>query len=435
VAVGEVYSRIAVEVPVEFRGYEGLEMTSAIRALLKDGAPVDEAHDGDAVEVIVEETPFYPESGGQVGDRGTMTSAGGRVQVEDTQKPVDGLIVHRGRVVEGRVQLDEPVDLQVDAGRRQGAVRHHTGTHLLHAALREVLGPQAVQRGSLVAPDRLRFDFTHDAPVTLEELERIEDLVNAWIESNDPRREETLPYADALAAGAAAMFGEKYGDEVRVISFGDFSKELCGGTHARSTGEVGLLKVVAEGGVAAGVRRIEALSGREALLRLRTQEQALLRTAELLRTPVSELTTRVEKLLDERRALEREIEELRAGQRRAASGDLVSKAREVGGVRVLATRVEGVGARELRALVDDLRSRLGSGVVLLAAERDDGVALALGVTPDLLERLKAGDLIREVAGLVGGKGGGRPDFAQAGGRDASRLDEAFERLFALVDGS
>jgi alanyl-tRNA synthetase len=183
------------------------------------------------------------------------------------------------------------------------------------------------------------------------------------------------------------------------------------------------------------VRRIEALSGREALLRLRTQEQALLRTAELLRTPVSELTTRVEKLLDERRALEREVEELRAGQRRAASGDLVSKAREVGGVRVLATRVEGVGARELRALVDDLRSRLGSGVVLLAAERDDGVALALGVTPDLLERLKAGDLIREVAGLVGGKGGGRPDFAQAGGRDASRLDEAFERLFALVDGS
>jgi alanyl-tRNA synthetase len=433
-AVGEVYSRIAVEVPVEFRGYEGLEMTSAIRALLKDGAPVDEAHDGDAVEVIVEETPFYPESGGQVGDRGTMTSAGGRVQVEDTQKPVDGLIVHRGRVVEGRVQLDEPVDLQVDAERRQGAVRHHTGTHLLHAALREVLGPQAVQRGSLVAPDRLRFDFTHDAPVTPEELERIEDLVNAWIESNDPRREETLPYADALAAGAAAMFGEKYGDEVRVISFGDFSKELCGGTHARSTGEVGLLKVVAEGGVAAGVRRIEALSGREALLRLRTQEQVLLRTAELLRTPVSELTTRVEKLLDERRALEREVEELRAGQRRAASGDLVSKAREVGGVRVLATRVEGVGARELRALVDDLRSRLGSGVVLVAAERDDGVALALGVTPDLVERLKAGDLIRDVAGIVGGKGGGRPDFAQAGGRDASRLDEAFERLFALIEG-
>jgi alanyl-tRNA synthetase len=433
-AVGEVYSRIAAEVPVEFRGYEGLEMTSAIRALLKDGAPVDEAHDGDAVEVIVEETPFYPESGGQVGDRGTMTSAGGRVQVEDTQKPVDGLIVHRGRVVEGRVQLDEPVDLQVDAERRQGAVRHHTGTHLLHAALREVLGPQAVQRGSLVAPDRLRFDFTHDAPVTPEELERIEDLVNAWIESNDPRREETLPYADALAAGAAAMFGEKYGDEVRVISFGDFSKELCGGTHARSTGEVGLLKVVAEGGVAAGVRRIEALSGREALLRLRTQEQVLLRTAELLRTPVSELTTRVEKLLDERRALEREVEELRAGQRRAASGDLVSKAREVGGVRVLATRVEGVGARELRALVDDLRSRLGSGVVLVAAERDDGVALALGVTPDLVERLKAGDLIRDVAGIVGGKGGGRPDFAQAGGRDASRLDEAFERLFALIEG-
>jgi alanyl-tRNA synthetase len=434
VAVGEVYSRIAAEVPVEFRGYEGLAMTSAIRALLVDGAPADEARAGDVVEAIVEETPFYPESGGQIGDRGTMTTESGRIDVEDTQKPVEGLIVHRGRVVEGTVRLDEAVDLRVDRDRRHGAVRHHTGTHLLHAALRGVLGPQAVQRGSLVAPDRLRFDFTHDAPVTPEELERIEDSVNAWIESNAPQREETLPYADALAEGAVAMFGEKYGDEVRVISFGDFSKELCGGTHAASTGEVGLLKVVAEGGVAAGVRRIEALSGREALLRFRSQERALLRTADLLRTPVSELTTRVEKLLDERRALEREIEELRAGRRRAASGDLATKARDVGGVRVLATRVQGVGARELRPLVDDLRSRLSSGVVLLAAEREDGVALALGVTPDLVKRLKAGDLIREVARIVGGKGGGRPDFAQAGGRDASRLDEAFERLFSLVEG-
>jgi alanyl-tRNA synthetase len=433
-AVGEVYSRIAAEVPVEFRGYEGLAITSAIRALLVEGASAEEARAGDAVEVVVEETPFYPESGGQVGDRGTMTTAGGRIEVEDTQKPVDGLIVHRGRVVEGTVRLDESVDLSVDSGRRQGAVRHHTGTHLLHAALRDVLGPQAVQRGSLVAPDRLRFDFTHDAPVSPEELERIEDRVNDWIESNAPRREETLPYREALGQGAVAMFGEKYGDEVRVISYGDFSKELCGGTHASSTGEVGLLKVVAEGGVAAGVRRVEALSGREALLRFRSQEQALVRTAEMLRTPISELTTRVEKLLDERRALEREIEELRAGQRRAASGDLASEVREVGGVRVLATRVQGVGARELRALVDDLRSRLSSGVVLLAAEREDGVTLALGVTPDLVKRLKAGELIREVAKIVGGKGGGRPDFAQAGGHDASRLDEAFERLFVLVEG-
>jgi alanyl-tRNA synthetase len=433
-AVGEVYSRIAAEVPVEFRGYEGLAITSAIRALLVEGASVEEAHAGDAVEVVVEETPFYPESGGQVGDRGTMNTAGGRIEVDDTRKPVDGLIVHRGRVVEGTVRLDESVDLSVDSGRRQGAVRHHTGTHLLHAALRDVLGPQAVQRGSLVAPDRLRFDFTHDAPVSPGELERIEDRVNDWIESNTPQREETLSYRDALAQGAVAMFGEKYGDEVRVISYGDFSKELCGGTHASSTGEVGLLKVVAEGGVASGVRRVEALSGREALLRFRSQEQALTRTAEMLRTPISELTTRVEKLLDERRALEREIEELRAGQRRAASGDLASQARDVGGVRVLATRVQGVGARELRPLVDDLRSRLTSGVVLLAAEQDDGVALALGVTSDLVKRLKAGDLIRELAQIVGGKGGGRPDFAQAGGRDASRLDEAFERLFALVEG-
>ncbi|MEN8183363.1 MAG: alanine--tRNA ligase [Myxococcota bacterium] len=432
-SVGEVYARIAADVAVEFRGYEGLQLGSAIRALLVDGVPAQNAAAGDPVEVVTEETPFYPESGGQVGDRGSIQTASGRIQVEDTRKPVDGLVVHVGRVVEGEIHVDEPAELEVEAARRAGAIRHHTGTHLLHAALREVLGPQAVQRGSLVAPDRLRFDFTHDAPVSPQELERIEDLVNGWIEDNVPRREESMGYPEALAAGAVAMFGEKYGDEVRVISFGDFSKELCGGTHAATTGEVGLLKVVAEGGVASGVRRVEALSGRDALERWRSQERTLERTAHLLRSPVSELTTRIEKLLDERRTLERDLEALRAGQRREASGDLVTRAREVGGHRVLATRVEGVEGKQLRAMVDDLRARLGSGIVLLAAPREGGVSLALGVTPDLVKRFPAGRLIREVAAVVGGKGGGRPDFAQAGGNDPSRLEEAFSRLDALVE--
>ncbi|HET6303440.1 MAG TPA: alanine--tRNA ligase [Myxococcota bacterium] len=429
---GELWERLAAQGRVAFRGYDTLATSSPIRALLVNGATARTASEGDAVEIVVEETPFYPEGGGQVGDRGTLTTPSGRVRVETTLKPVEGLIVQRGRVEQGEIHVDETAELRVDPAARAGAVRHHSGTHLLHAALREVLGRQAVQRGSLVAPDRLRFDFTHDTPVTPAEIQRIEDLVNGWIEANAPARVEEMPHADALAAGAIAMFGEKYGDRVRVVGFGDFSLELCGGTHAGATGEVGLLKVVSEGGVAAGVRRVEALTGRDALERWRSEERTLLRAAELLRTTPAELTARVEKLLDERRALEKELDELRSAQRRAASGDLLSQAREVGGVRVLAARVDGVEAKDLRSMVDDLRAKLGSGIVLLAAEREGQVSLALGVTKDLVAKHPAGELIREVAALVGGKGGGRPDFAQAGGRDAARLDQAFEKLHALV---
>jgi alanyl-tRNA synthetase len=268
--------------------------------------------------------------------------------------------------------------------------------------------------------------------VTREEIQTIEDLVNGWIGANEPARVETVPYRDAVAAGAIAMFGEKYGDRVRVVTFGDFSMELCGGTHARATGDIGVLKVVSETGIASGVRRIEAVTGAEALRRWREQEQALERTAELLRSPVGELEARVEKLLEERRALERELERLRAEQRRAASGDLASQVESIGGVKVIAARVEGVDGGELRAMVDALRERIGSGIVLLAATGDDKVTLALGVTPDLTGRFKAGELIRETAAVVGGKGGGRPDFAQAGGRDAAKVDEALERLRSLV---
>jgi alanyl-tRNA synthetase len=323
--------------------------------------------------------------------------------------------------------------VHVDAAARAATVRNHSGTHLLHAALREVLGTQAMQKGSLVGPDRLRFDFTHDAPLSDLEIERIEDLANGWIESNQPARVRFMPYNDAIASGAIAIFEEKYGDEVRVISFGDCSTELCGGTHAKATGDIGLLKVVSETGIASGVRRIEALTGMGALAHLRRQERALRHTAELLRAPTEEVPQRVEKLLEERKGAEKEIEKLRSDRRGAASGDLASQARDVGGVKVLATRTEGANTKELRSLVDDLRGKLGSGVVLIAVEDGGRVTLALGVTKDLTARLRAGDLVREVAAIVGGKGGGRPDFAQAGGDDASRLDEAFERLYALVE--
>ncbi|NNL66065.1 MAG: alanine--tRNA ligase, partial [Myxococcales bacterium] len=432
VGVDEIYGRIAADLSTAFLGYDTLEVTSRVRTLLVGGEPRDTAAQGDAVEVVVDETPFYAESGGQVGDRGSIVTETGEVQVEDTLRPSGELVVHRGKVVRGELRVEQPAELSVDPEARAATVRNHSGTHLLHAALRSVLGPQSMQKGSLVAPDRLRFDFTHDAPLSGEEIRRIEDLVNGWIEANAPARVREMSYPEAIESGAIAIFEEKYGDQVRVISFGDFSTELCGGTHARATGDIGLLKVVTETGIAAGVRRIEALTGLGALEHMRRQEERLHALAALLKTGVPDLESRVARLLEERRELERQVEALSAAQRGAASSDLTASAREVAGTRLLATRVEGVDGKQLRTLVDELRQKLGSGVVLVAVEKPDAVTLALGVTPDLVKRFKAGDLIREVAGIVGGKGGGRPDFAQAGGKHPEKLDEAFARLEELV---
>ncbi len=431
-SIDEIYGRLAGDLQTSFGGYSALALGSPIRALLVGGESRDVARAGDEVEVVVEETPFYAEAGGQVGDRGEIRGPGGRVEITDTQRPVGELVVHKGRVVDGELRVDTQAELVVDVDARAATVRNHSGTHLLHAALRAVLGPQAMQRGSLVGPDRLRFDFTHDDPLTPEQLEEIEDRVNRWIESNARSTLRIMPYDKAVESGAVAIFDEKYGDEVRVVSFGEVSTELCGGTHASATGDIGLLKILSESGIAAGVRRIEALTGLGALAHLRSQERSLRRVADLLRTPLADVPGRVEKLLDERRDAEREIERLRSAQRGEASRDLTSSARDVDGVRVIASKVDGVGAKELRSLVDDLRARLGSGVVLLASENDGRVSLALGVTADLTSRFRAGDLVREVALVVGGRGGGRPDFAQAGGDDASKLDAAFERFDALI---
>jgi alanyl-tRNA synthetase len=432
-SIGEAHGRIAAEVATRFCGHETLEASSEIRALLVGGQSVESAEQGSEVEVVVAETPFYAESGGQVGDRGTLSSAEGRVEVRDTRKPVGDLIVQWGKVTSGTVRVGETVELSVDTDARSATVRNHSGTHLLHAALRQVIGAQAMQKGSLVAPDRLRFDFTHDTPLSEEEIERIETLVNGWIESNVAARVSELSYQEAIDAGAIAIFEEKYGDRVRVVSFGDVSTELCGGTHARATGDIGLLKIVSETGIAAGVRRIEALTGLRALQHLREQERTLRRIGEILKVPAEEAVRRVENLLEERRAADREIAALRKGQRGAAATDLVSQVRDVRGTKVLATRAAGVSGKDLRTMVDDLRDKLKSGVVLLASESDGKVSLALGVTPDLKDRLPAGDLVREVAVVVGGKGGGRADFAQAGGSDPGRIDEAFEKLFSLVE--
>jgi alanyl-tRNA synthetase len=343
-------------------------------------------------------------------------------------------VVHIGRVVDGEVRADAEVTLAVDDAARHATMRNHSGTHLLHAALREVLGPQSMQKGSLVSPDRLRFDFTHDSALSEEEVERIEDLANGWIVANAPRTLRVMPYADAVESGAVAIFEEKYGDEVRVVSFGEFSTELCGGTHADATGDIGILKIVSESGVAAGVRRIEALTGLSALRHLRGQEKALAQTAQLLKAPLDEVPARVEKLVAERRAIQREIDQLKASKLGAGASDVLAEAREIEGGKALAARVDGADAKAMRQMIDDLRNRLGSGVVMLAAESEGKALIAIGVTKDLVPSFKAGDLVRETAKIVGGGGGGRPDFAQAGGKDASKIEAAMEKFYALVGG-
>jgi alanyl-tRNA synthetase len=433
--VAEIYGQLASDISTRFSGYSSLTGTSTIRALLVDGESREVATCGEAVEIVVVETPFYAESGGQVGDRGALRVPGGAVEITDTQRPALQLVVHRGVVTEGELRIDTEAELTVDADARAATVRNHSGTHLLHAALRAVLGNQAMQKGSLVGPDRLRFDFTHDAALDDSQIEAIEDLANGWIEQNAPASVREMSYPEAIEAGAVAIFDEKYGDVVRVVQFGDFSTELCGGTHARATGDIGLLKILSESGIASGVRRIEALTGLGALSHLRNQEKALRSASELLRVSAAEVPARIEKLLEDRRSAEREIEQLRSAQRGKASKDLTRDAREIAGVQVIATRVAGAEAKELRGMVDDLRSQLTSGIVLLAAETNGQVSLALGVTKDLIDRFRAGDMIREVAIIVGGKGGGRPDFAQAGGSDPSKIDAAFERLDALIAGS
>ena len=433
--VAEVYGRIVSEVTSDFSGYEGLTGESSLRAILRDGEPVEAARAGDEVELVFGESPFYAESGGQVGDRGLITGPRGEIEVRDTQRPIDGLIVHHGRVSTGEIHQGEIAQLVVDAANRQAIVRNHSATHLLHAALRQVLGPQAMQKGSLVNGERLRFDFTHDQGVTVAELEEIEDLANQWIEENYPGTTRLLSYNDAVKQGAIALFEEKYGDEVRVVSFGDCSTELCGGTHAGATGDIGLLKIVSESGISAGIRRIEALSGKAALQHIRVQERALRETAALLKVSTVDVTERVSRLLEERKAARREREALDASKLGSVALDLAGSAREIKAGKAVAGCVEGADAKGMRGMIDDLRNKLGSSVVCLLAENNGKVLVAIGVTKDQLQNFKAGDLIREVAGVVGGGGGGRPDFAQAGGMDASKIDAAIAKFYELVGAS
>jgi alanyl-tRNA synthetase len=428
----ELYGELARAGAVEFTGYDRLEETSRIRALIRKGSEVDAVQEGERVGVVVGKTPFYAESGGQIGDTGIVEGPDGTLEVEETRRPVDGLVVHYGRVTLGSLAKGEEATLAVDAPARVATMRNHSATHLMHAALKGVLGPQCMQAGSLVAPDRTRFDFTHDAPLSEAQILEVEDRVNEQILANVSSGIERKGYQEAIASGAVAIFEEKYADVVRVVRFGEFSTELCGGTHVSATGDIGSFRIVSQSAVGSGVRRLEAVTGMGVLEHGRRDARLLRSAAELVKAPPVDLPERLRKLLEREKQLERELETARTQLRRGASGDPLNAVREVAGVRVIATQVPDASARELRSMVDDLKARLGSGIVLLAAPRQGKVALALGVTDDLVDRHRAGELIREISAIVGGSGGGRADFAQAGGTDVAAVPQALDRLLELV---
>ncbi|OQX36239.1 MAG: alanine--tRNA ligase [Oceanospirillales bacterium LUC14_002_19_P2] len=424
---------LKIEGATEFTGYTALEGEEIVKALFRDGQPVESVGAGEKAVIVMERTPFYAESGGQVGDVGLLRTETGTFRVDDTRKESDNHL-HHGIVETGEIRVGERLGAMVNAEKRMATARNHSATHLLHAALREVLGDHVQQKGSLVNSERLRFDFSHFEPVSAEQLRQIERIVNEQVRSNTPVKTELMDMDQARAAGAMALFGEKYGDEVRVLSMGtsNFSVELCGGTHVERTGDIGSLVVVAETGIAAGVRRIEALTGEAAQSWYENQEQRIQSVAGLVKGSRESVVSKVQTLVDRNRELEKEIQRLKQKLASAAGTDLVAGAVEVAGIRVLATRLDGVDPKSLRDTVDQLKNKLENGIVMLAAVDGDKVALAAGVTKDLTDRVKAGDLLKMVAAQVGGKGGGRPDFAQGGGSDVQALPAALESVSGWV---
>ncbi len=425
---------LELEGETDFTGYEHLIDEATVVALYRDGEPLDSLQAGDDGLVVLDVTPFYAESGGQLGDHGWFTGGPTRVEVLDTQKQGGDVIGHICRVQEGELRVGDRVEARVDADRRAATALNHSATHLLHAALRRILGDHVQQKGSLVGPDRLRFDFSHFEPLSREQILAIERLVNREIRENHTVETRIMSLDDAKGSGAMALFGEKYADQVRVLRMGDFSTELCGGTHVRAVGDIGLFKIISEGGIAAGVRRIEAVTGERALLAVEADEDRLLRLAGLVKGSRDDLDDKVVVLAERAKRLEKELGELKAKLASAAGQDLAAQAVEVNGVRVLAARLDGADAKSLRETLDQLKSKLGSAVVVLAAETEGKVTLVAGVTKDLTGRMKAGDLIKAVAEKVGGKGGGRPDMAQAGGNNPAGLPDALGLVGDWVRG-
>ena len=413
----------------EFTGYEGTEGHGVVVALLKDGKSVDVLESGEQGVIVMDTTPFYGESGGQVGDCGTLSCDGGRVDVTDTTK-VQGHHLHHAHIIEGRVAVGDALDAMVDAGLRQRVRLNHSATHLLHEALRRVLGDHVQQKGSLVDSERLRFDFSHGEAVTAEQIDAITTIVNDQIRGNTAVTTQLMGMDDAIAAGATALFGEKYGEEVRVLSMGSdgFSVELCGGTHVERTGDIGFLWVLSESGVASGVRRIEALTGEAALSHSRAMGDQLTQVADVLKANPANLVERAATLRAELRDLEKEVARLKQKLATSSGGDLTTGAVDVQGIKVLAARVDGADAGTLRDTLDQCKNKLGTAVVLLAAVEGEKIVLVAGVTQDATDRIRAGDVIKEFAGRLGGKGGGRPDMAQGGGSDVAGLADALSAV-------
>lgn len=430
----------------EFLGYETEKAEGIVATIVRDGKVVDDAKEGDTVAIVVNQTPFYGESGGQMGDTGTITGEGFRIDVTDTQKKADGLFVHLGKVAKGAVKTGVAVELEVDHARRSRLRSNHSATHLIHEALREVLGTHVAQKGSLVAPERLRFDISHNKPISAEEMEVVERMANEIVVQNSPVTTRLMSVDDAIAEGAMALFGEKYGDEVRVVTMGTglhgakanrpYSVELCGGTHVKATGDIGLVRIVSDSGVAAGVRRIEALTGEAARRHLDEQDRRLKTVAATLKISPADVPARVEALLEERKKLERELTDAKkklAMGGGAANGAAETASETVAGVGFMGKAVSGVAPKDLKSLADEGKKALGSGVVVLVGEADGKASVVVAVTEDLTARFSAVDLVRVASAALGGQGGGgRPDMAQAGGPDASKADDAIAAVRATL---
>jgi len=430
--IPQVYQELAERPATWFLGYETLTADSTILTLIRDQILVKEAKAGEEVEVITERTPFYGEAGGQVGDTGWISGPGWRIEVTNTQKLPNDLIVHQGVVKEGVVHLEDRAHLEVDAVRRERIVRHHTATHILQAVLRKHLGEQVKQSGSLVDPERLRFDFTHFGTITPEELEAIELDLNEAVAANRPVETTRMSMQEALKTGAMALFEEKYGEEVRVVTIPGLSQELCGGTHATRTGDIGLVKIVSEGSIAAGIRRLEAVCGPPAVRLVQEEARALAQAAGLLKASPEELVSRLNKVLKRQKDLEKQVEALKGRLAAAQAGDLLDQVKRVDGIPVLALKVEAHDPKGLREFAVKLQDRLKSGIIVLGSAAADKAMLIALVSSDLAKRFPAGEIIKELAPLVGGSGGGRADMAQAGGPDKDKLPAALDQAYEVV---
>ncbi|MCW9023200.1 MAG: alanine--tRNA ligase [Gammaproteobacteria bacterium] len=423
---------LTLEGETTFTGYEHLNDKATVTQIFVEGEAVEQLNAGQTGLLVLDSTPFYAESGGQTGDTGTLISGNGRFRVQDTRKQGGKVFAHLGEVTEGLLKVGEQIEAVVDAERRQEIALNHSATHLLHSALRKILGDHVTQKGSLVEADRLRFDFSHFEPISTEQLQTIENMVNEQIRSNNEVVTKVMDQEEAMASGAMALFGEKYDDKVRVLSMGDFSIELCGGTHVSRTGDIGLLKLLSETGVAAGVRRIEAVTGQGALQLIEKEEHVLTEMSQVLKTDKDKLSDKLIQLLEHNRTLEKELEQLKGKLASSQGDDLAGQATDIAGTKVLAAKLEGADAKSLRDTLDQLKQKIGSSAIVLATVKDGKVNLVAGVSSDRTDIIKAGELINVVAQKVGGKGGGRPDMAQAGGNQPENLDAALASVTEWV---